>query len=186
MIDDLSKYSSCETLDVDIDLETDTINVRELKMEQQPSGAQDKIGLTGHVCITLRDTITGKIKEQIEMKNLVVTTGKVWLAQRLNDETVNNQSHVAIGTSNQAPAAGDTGLVGTQVARVAATKTRTSNAVKFSAQYVAGVGTSSTINEAGIFDGSSGTVMLARVITPSTINKTSTDELNIDWTITVS
>lgn len=178
---------------VDIDLEQDKISVQEKRMKhivcnnpEQPSGIQDSIRMRGDVCFTLRDVETGKVKEKIEIHNLVVTTGKVWMASRLNDETVNNQSHVAIGTSSQAPAAGDTGLIGTQIVRVAATKSRTSNAVKFAASYAAGVGTSSNINEAGIFDGSSGTVMLARVITPSTINKTASDQLDIEWTITLN
>lgn len=147
-------------------------------------GFQDGVKLTGHVKIRKTNVITGAVEEQ-EFHNLVVTAGKVWLAKKLNEESVNAMSHVAIGTSSQSPAVGDTGIVGTEAARVAATKNRTTNAVAFTASYAAGVGTNSTINEAVIFDGSAGTTALARVITSSTINKTASDQLDITWTITV-
>lgn len=151
----------------------------------EDAGIHDFVGMRGHVKIRVFDPLTGETKQEFEQANLVVTTGKVQLAKQLNAESVNAMTHVAIGTSSQSPAAGDTGLVGTEVARVAATKTRTTNAVQFVASYAPGTGTSATINEAGIFDGSSGTVMLARVITSSTINKTASDQLDITWTITI-
>lgn len=151
------------------------------------NGFNDGIGMTGHVHCKLWDPKTGEVKQEFEQHNLVVTTGKIQLAKQLNAESINAMTHVAIGTSSQSPAVGDTGLVGTEAARVAATKSRPGsvNIVQFVASYAAGVGTNSTINEAGIFDGSSGTVMLARVITSATINKTASDQLDITWTITI-
>lgn len=146
---------------------------------------QDSISMTGRMHVKLWNPTTGEIKQEFEQKNLVVTTGKVQLAKQLNAESINAMTHVAIGTSSQSPAAGDTGLVGTEAARVAATKTRSTNVVTFAASYAPGTGTNATLNEAGIFDGSSGTVMLARVITSSTINKTASDQLDISWAITV-
>lgn len=157
----------------------------ELEHRMGISGFQDGMKLTGHVHCKVFNPLTGVVSQEFEQHNLVVTTGKVQLAKQLNAESVNAMTHVAIGTSNQSPAAGDTGLVGSELARVAATKTRTTNAVAFAASYAPGTGTSATINEAGIFDGSSGTVMLARVITSSTINKAASDQLDITWTITI-
>lgn len=148
-------------------------------------GINDNFTLKGHVKVKCWNPETGEVSQEFEHANLVVTSGKVQIAKQLNAESVNAMTHVAIGTSSQSPAAGDTGLVGTEVARVAATKSRTTNAVQFAASYAPGTGTSTTINEAGIFDGSTGVVMLARVITASTINKTASDQLDITWTITV-
>jgi hypothetical protein len=148
-------------------------------------GYHDAFKLKWNVHAKLWNPLTGEVKYEENTHNLVVTTGKVWLAKKLNEESVTAMSHVAIGTSNQSPAAGDTGLVGTEAGRVSVTRQRTSNAVLFPASFPPGTGTNSNINEAGIFDGSSGTTMLARVVTASAINKTASDQLDINWTITV-
>lgn len=206
MTDESSGKLFLANVELSEDPENDVINVETYNMNDQiqaimqdpalraeicrqlnlkDGGLNDSMGMTGHVIGRLWDPATGEVKQEFEHHNLVVTTGKVQLAKQLNAESINAMTHVAIGTSNQSPAAGDTGLIGTEVARVAATKTRTTNAVQFVASYAPGVGTNATINEAGIFDGSSGTVMLARVITSSNFNKGASDQLDITWTITI-
>lgn len=144
------------------------------------------IKLSGHVGLVLTDA-AGRIKYKEEINNLIVNTGKYWFAKKLAEESTNEMTHVAIGDATDTPAAADTDLKGNEIARVETTsKTRTDNSVEFVADYAAGVGTSSAINEAGIFDGASGTVMLARVNFPGTVNKAADDQLQITWTITVA
>lgn len=150
------------------------------------NGIVDPIILTGAVGLVLTDAL-GNIKHKEDINNLVVTSGKEWFAQKLAEEAVNEMTHVAIGDGTANPAAANTDLAGNEIVRVAATsKTRTGAAVEYIADFGAGVGTSANINEAGIFDGSSGTLMLARVKFSGTVNKAADDSLQITWTITVS
>ena len=66
--------------------------------------------LTGHLSVS----INGEVVQEIP--NLVVTTGKNYVASRMKDATATAMSHIAIGTGSSAAAAGDTTL-GTEAAR---------------------------------------------------------------------
>ena len=135
--------------------------------------------MTGHVSIALNDEVVQ------ETKNTVVTDGKKWVADRMNDaNTV--MTHMAIGTGNTTVVAGDTTL-DTELDRNALTSTTvTDNAIAYVAEWGAGDGTGAII-EAGIFDASSGGDCLARTVFSSGIvNKGASDTLTITWTITVS
>ncbi len=140
---------------------------------------KDDLKMTGHVSIALNDEVVQ------ETKNTVVTDGKKWVADRMNDaNTV--MTHMAIGTGNTTVAAGDTTL-DTELDRNALTSTTvTDNAIAYVAEWGAGDGTGAII-EAGIFDASSGGDCLARTVFSSGIvNKGASDTLTITWTITVS
>lgn len=118
---------------------------------------------------------------QYEVSNLVVLAGRAWIASRMEGASSAVMSHLAVGSSSTAPAAGDTAL-GSEVARVALmSAVAASNTITYIAQFPAGTGTGA-LEEAGIFnDGTSGT-MLARVTFP-VINKGSGDTLQVSWTI---
>ena len=118
-----------------------------------------------------------------EIDNVVVTTGKAWVAQRMNNaNTV--MSHQAIGTGTNAAIVANTSLQ-TELVRVALTSaTVTSTAIAYVATYAAGTGTGA-ITEAGMFNASSGGTMLCRTKF-SVINKGADDSMTITWTITVS
>jgi len=140
---------------------------------------KDDLKMTGHVSIALNDEVVQ------ETKNTVVTDGKKWVADRMNDaNTV--MTHMAIGTGNTTVVAGDTTL-DTELDRNALTSTTvTDNAIAYVAEWGAGDGTGAII-EAGIFDASSGGDCLARTVFSSGIvNKGASDTLTITWTITVS
>lgn len=143
----------------------------------------DTIKMMGDLKIVLTDE-NGQIKHEQEIKNLVVTTGKNFIASRMKDATATAMSHMAIGTGTVAAAVGDTTL-GTEVGRVALTSTNvTTNNVAYVATFPAGTGTGA-ITEAGILNAASVGTLLCRTVF-SVINKGAADTLGITWTVTVS
>lgn len=136
---------------------------------------------------SLRVVVTGadgKVKEEHQFKNLVVTVGKNFVASRMVGAASAVMSHMAVGSNNTAAAAGDTAL-GTELGRVAlATSTATTNVVTYTATFSAGVGTGAIV-EAGIFNASSAGTMLCRTVF-AVVNKGVDDALSITWTITIS
>lgn len=144
---------------------------------------QDSIILTGALKIVLTDA-QGNVKDEQEVKNLVVTAGKNFIASRMKDATATAMSHMAIGTGAVAPVVGNTTL-GTEVGRVALTSTTvTNNNVAYVATFPAGTGTGA-ITEAGILNAASAGTLLCRTVF-SVINKGAADTLGITWTVTVS
>jgi len=137
----------------------------------------DNFALTGALTIAVNNEVVQ------ETNNLVVTAGKEWVADRMNNaNTV--MTHMAVGTGTTAAAAGDTAL-GTQLDRNALSSTTvTNNTIEYACTWAAGDGTGA-ITEAGIFDASTGGDMLARTVF-SVVNKGAADSMTITWTITVS
>jgi len=137
----------------------------------------DDLKMTGALTIALN----GEVIQ--ETKNLVVTSGKNWVADRMNDANA-VMSHMAIGSGTTAAAAGDTTL-GTELDRNALSSTSvTNNTIQYTATWAAGDGTGA-VTEAGIFDAASSGDMLARTVF-SVVNKGSDDSMTVTWTITVS
>ena len=137
----------------------------------------DDLKLTGALTIALNDEIVQ------ETENLVVTAGKNWVADRMNNaNTV--MTHMAVGTGTNAAAAGDTTLQTENDRNSLGSTTVTNNAVAYVATWGAGDATAA-LTEAGIFDAASGGDMLARTVF-SVVNKGAADSMTITWTITVS
>ena len=145
----------------------------------------DDLKLKGRLTVNLI-AADGTTKETQEIPNLVVTTGKTFVASRMAGTSATVMSHMAIGTSSTAAAVGNTTL-GSEVARVAlASTTATNNDIVYVATFPAGTPSSSAgVVEAAIFNASSNGTMLCRTVF-SIINKASTDSLSITWTITAS
>lgn len=144
---------------------------------------QDSIKVTGELRITVTNP-EGNITQETVVPNLVVTSGKDFIAERMKDATTTAMSHMAIGTGSTAAAAGDTAL-GNEAGRVALTSTTvTANAVAYVATFGAGTGTGA-ITEAGLFNANSSGDMLCRTVF-SVINKGAADTLGITWTVTVN
>ena len=137
----------------------------------------DNLALTGALTIEVNNEVVQ------ETHNLVVTAGKNWVADRMNNvNTV--MTHMAVGTGTTAAAAGDTAL-GTQLDRNTLTSTTVANnTIEYACTWAAGDGTGA-ITEAGIFDAATGGDMLARTVF-SVVNKGAADSMTITWTITVS
>lgn len=143
----------------------------------------DTIKMTGDLKIVLTDE-SGQIKHEQEIKNLVVTAGKAFIASRMKDTTKGAMSHMAVGSGTTAANVADTTL-GTELGRVSLTSTTvTTNNVAYVATFPAGIGTGA-ITEAGIFNNGSAGDLLCRTVF-SVINKGAADTLGITWTVTVS
>lgn len=143
---------------------------------------KDNLKVTGDVQITLFNK-DGSVKDSREIKNLVVTTGKQFIAARMVG-TPTEMSHMAIGASNTAAAAGNTAL-GSELGRVAlASDDAVGAVVTYTATFPAGTGTGAVV-EAGIFNAGAAGTMLCRTVF-SVVNKGADDAMSITWTITVS
>ena len=141
----------------------------------------DDLKLTGALKISLNDEIVH------QCDNLVVTAGKNWVAGRFKDGSIPAEmSHMAIGSADTAPAAGNTALA-TELNRIALTTdggTVSNNTVQYDASWTSAAA-AYAIKEAGIFNAATSGTMLART-TFAVINKGTDDTVSISWTITVS
>jgi hypothetical protein len=148
---------------------------------------EENLKVTGKVNIQVINS--GKVINSIDIDNLVVTTGRNWVAGRIAGLT-SSTAHIAVGDNNTGTlgdeAIGDTALTN-ELVRVAATGSSSLNTATFSATYNTGVITQDPglIKEAGIFDASSAGVMLCRT-TFDVVNIGINDSMSVTWTITVS
>ena len=143
----------------------------------------DSLQATGELKIE-RFNSEGSIIETREIKNLVVTVGKTFIASRVVGTASAVMSHMSIGSGTATPVVGDTTL-GTELGRVALTSgTASSNAVTYIATFPAGTGTGA-ITEAGIFNAASAGTMLARTKF-DVVNKAAGDSIAITWVVTVN
>ena len=141
----------------------------------------DNLEITGALQISLNNEVVH------QCGNLVVTAGKEWVAGRFKDGSIPDEmSHMALGDTDTAAAAGNTALA-TELNRIALTTdggTVSTNTVQYDASWTSATG-AYAIKEAGIFNAASGGTMLARTVF-AVINKGTDDTVTISWTITVS
>ena len=144
----------------------------------------ENLKASGSLRVVVTDTTTGQVKEDREFKNLVVTVGKNFVASRIVGVAQNVMSHMALGTSSTAAAAGDTAL-GAELARNAlASGTATNAIVTYTATFAAGTATGAIV-EAGIFNAASAGTLLCRTVF-SVVNKGANDAMSVTWTVTIS
>ena len=143
---------------------------------------QDSLKVTGDVLVEITGA-DGTIKDRREIKNLVVTTGKAFIAARMVG-TPTAMSHMAVGAGTTAAAAGDTAL-GSELGRVTLASNSASGAVvTYTATFPAGTGTGA-VTEAGVLNAGSGGTLLCRTVF-AVVNKGADDAMSITWQITVS
>lgn len=145
----------------------------------------DDVKITGDVKIDIIGA-DGTVTDTREIKNLVVTSGKTFIASRMVGVASTIMGFMELGTGTTAAAAGDTALetaIGSS--RVALTSgTASTNVVTYVASFPAGTGTGA-VTEAGVFNAASAGTMLCRTVF-SVVNKGAADAMSITWTITVS
>lgn len=138
-------------------------------------------GATGRLTIALFGP-DGKLKDFREVDNLIVDTGRTWMASRYTNAPANAMSHMAVGSGTVAPANGNTTL-GAELGRAALTsQTSAANVTTYAAGFAAGVGTGA-VTEAGIFNAAAAGTMLNRA-TFAVVNKGANDTMTITWTVT--
>lgn len=149
----------------------------------------ETLRVTGDVQITVFDQTTGEVKDTRKIKNLVVTTGKTFIAAAMLKTTTNSpaaMTHMELGTGTTAAAVGDTALqaaiAGSRTALSSATSA--ANVVTYVSSFAAGTGTGA-VTEAGIFNAASAGTLLCRTVF-SVVNKGANDAMTITWAITVS
>lgn len=145
----------------------------------------EQIKPIGHINFKLFDE-RGVLIDERDIKNVVVTVGKDYLAQWLTSATQSDyfMRYIGLGTGTNAASSSDTGLQTELSTRVAGTLTSSGNIWQNQATFGAGVNTGA-ITEAGIFSASSGGTLMARQ-TFSPINKASTTSIQVTWNITIS
>ena len=142
-----------------------------------------EIKATGRLSVIVKDS-DGRIKEERDINNLVVTSGLGFIASRKKDASATAMGYMGIGTGSTAAAAGDTAL-GSELDRNALSSTTvTGNQIEYVSTWSAGDGTGA-ITEAGIFNAASAGTMLARTVF-AVVNKDANDTLSITWTVTLS
>lgn len=149
----------------------------------QAQDFKDTLNATGKLTVVQTNSF-GEIVKEFVVPNLVVTTGKNYIASRMKDATVTAMTHMAIGTGTGTPAAGDPTL-GTETGRVTLSNTVVStNTVTYTATFPAGTG-SGAITEAGVLNAGSAGTMLCRTTFP-VVTKQVGDTIAITWVVTVS
>ena len=147
----------------------------------------ENLKLSGQLNIVLKDK-TGSVKDQREIKNLVVNTGLAYIASRMTGTAKAVMTHMAVGSGTTAAAAAQTDLVSILGSREALDSTTISGSnnekVVYISSFEAGDGTGA-VTEAGLFNASSGGDMLCRTVF-SVVNKAADDTMSITWTITLS
>lgn len=146
---------------------------------------KDSLKLKGTVTAILRDK-DGNIKQEQTIHNLVVTGGLGFITDRMQGAGTAVISHMGVGTTNTAPATGNTALAAETGTRASVTASRvtttTSNdTAQYVANFAAGNATGALV-EAGLFNASTGPLMVSRVVF-SVINKGASDQLDITWKI---
>lgn len=130
----------------------------------------------------------GNVKEEREIKNLVVNTGLAFIISRMAGTTKGVMSYMALGSGTTAAAAGQTDLVSTLGVREILDSTTISGTnnekIVYVSSFEAGDATGA-VTEAGIFNASTAGDMLCRTVFP-VVNKQADDTLAVTWTLTLS
>ena len=147
----------------------------------------ESLHVCGRLTFILRDQY-GRVKELRRVRNLIVNTGLGHITARLVGTSQGVMSHMALGSSSLAVAAGNTTL-GSQlgsreVLESVVRQGLSSESVVYVATFDPGEATGA-ITEAGIFNASSAGVMLCRTVF-AVINKSVSDTLQVTWTVTFS
>jgi hypothetical protein len=156
-------------------------------MEMQKHKSDDVILLRGCIELQLLNAQNGKPVGERFKQNLVVTSGRKWVLDRLKSSGGSAQmlSHLAVGTTATAPATDQTALINETARKAIATQTLSSsenppflrNEVLFATDEA-----NATLKEAGLFNSSSSGTMLNRV-TFADIVKATSNTLSVTMTI---
>ena len=144
----------------------------------------EDLKLRGDVAIVLKDK-DGNVKDSREIHNLVVSAGLEFICSRMAGTSAGVMSHMALGSSATAAAAGQTDLLSILGSREALdSSTASSNTITYVSSFEAGEGTGA-VTEAGVFNAASSGTMLCRTVF-AVVNKAADDTMSVTWTITLT
>ena len=147
----------------------------------------ENLKLSGQLDIVLKDK-NGNVKEERTEKNLVVNAGLAFIASRMTGTAKAVMSHMALGSSSTAEAAGQTDLVSILGAREVLDSTTITGTNSEKVQYVSSFeanDATGAVKEAGIFNAATTGDMLSRT-TFAVVNKAADDTMTVTWTITLA
>lgn len=143
---------------------------------------KENFKMVGELNLHLIDS-EGNTKLEDTYPNLVVTTGKEYVAQRMTSNSAAVMTSIAVGSDNTSASIGNIALL-SEISRVSLTSANVvSNTITYIATFLPGNGTGA-LTEAGIFNSTianSGT-MLCRTTFP-VVNKEAGDTFTITWNV---
>lgn len=126
--------------------------------------------------------------EEWTVPNLVVSSGREYMANLLSVNTVGPITHMGVGSSSEGPDLTDNALGSAIDIRDLTSKLQgsggASNSIVLVADWAPGEGTG-PITEAALFTEATGGIMISRTTFPVK-NKEATDTLSIQWTLTIA
>lgn len=140
----------------------------------------DSIPLSGFYDLQIRDRF-GEVIEKKSGENLVVESGFFLYAKLAAGEAVSAVSHMAVGDNNQQPQLDQTALLGTELARVTTTTSRSESLITYTADF-SSITSTISVSEFGIFNDATAGDMLARFVV-DTFDLFSGQSMDIEWTI---
>lgn len=137
-----------------------------------------------NVLIEVVDVETNAIIQTIERHNLVVTTGRNLVRDRLSGDSASRLTHFAVGTNATAVVAANTAL-GVETSRDLITQLTPTDGV-LTVKYFLGSSSANgvTLAEAGLFNAASAGTMFSRVVYTGIV-KTSSVAVSYTWTISI-
>lgn len=158
--------------------------IRDVIRQARWGGPNDNATVKGRVRVELRDK-RGRLKALREIDNLIVTTGRDAIIERLDSSPTTAQpSHMGLGTSGTAPVAGNTTLTAEPTRVALSSNTSSGGVLTMVANWAAGSATG-TWAEAGVFNALTTGTMYSRAVFTA-INKGASDTLQITWTYTLT
>ena len=144
----------------------------------------ESVKLRGNLDIVVYDE-QKQVKDHRKVKNLVVASGKNYIASRMESNAAVIMSHMAVGGGNVSPTTSDTTLSGEIDRIVLDSTTRTNNTLTYVCTFPAGNATG-TLAEAGIFNDPTANTgaMLCRT-NFNEVNKGAGDVVVITWNVVV-
>jgi len=145
---------------------------------------RDYIQITGRPTITLYDQY-GNVKQHLEEDNLIVDAGKNFIIKKAFDrfdDPAPEIDTIAAGDGTTAVAASDTSLENQLGETVISSYSVADNQITLFATLSENVATG-TISELAVL--SSDDVLISRIVVSTPFEKTTTDFLNVSWSIQV-
>lgn len=145
---------------------------------------QSYIKIVGNINLKKYDE-NGRLIDTLSYPNLVVNTGKQFIASRLAANT-SLISHIGLGEGISGVVPSDTGLeIEIDRANLSTTPTVTGTEITYTATFGA-ANAVGTLSEAGLFNGANtqNSTMVCRTIFPE-YEKLSNEAVSISWTLTI-
>lgn len=153
---------------------------------EKKTSLQGTSRIHGEIILKVKRANSTEWKTVVRKKNLITNVGAAEVAGLINGVTTGPFSYIAIGSGTTSPSRNDTALQ-SELARGNATESRTTTDVTDDTaqwEYTFTASAAWAVSEMGVFDASTGGVMLTRV-TFSTINLAQNDQLHVIYKLDV-